>query len=45
MKQFVRKLAIAGLLLLTAGVYAQDKNFYVFLCFGHTVFCSELIKC
>lgn len=36
MKQFVRKLAIAGLLLLTAGVYAQDKNFYVFLCFGQS---------
>lgn len=27
---------LAGILLLTAGVYAQDKDFYIFLCFGQS---------
>jgi hypothetical protein len=36
MKKALQLLALAGLLALSTNVYAQDKNFYVFLCFGQS---------
>lgn len=32
----LQRLAFFGLLLLTATAYSQDKNFYIFLCFGQS---------
>ena len=36
MNRFLKHLVVAGLLLLAANAYAQDKNFYVILCFGQS---------
>ena len=36
MNKSLKRLALAALLLLTAGAQAQDKNFYVFLCLGQS---------
>ena len=36
MNKFIKRLVVVGLLLLTANAYSQDKNFYVFLCFGQS---------
>ena len=36
MTRLPRLLTVAGLLALTATVFAQDKNFYVFLCLGQS---------
>ncbi len=36
MKTIFRQLALAGLLLLAANAHAQDKNFFIFLCFGQS---------
>jgi len=36
MNKFIQRLILVGILLLTASAYAQDKNFYVFLCFGQS---------
>ena len=36
MQRLARLCVLAGLFLLTAKSYSQDKNFYVFLCFGQS---------
>jgi len=36
MNRSIKRLICAGLILLTARAHAQDKNFYVFLCFGQS---------
>ena len=36
MNKSLKRLVVSGSLLLTASAYAQDKNFYVFLCFGQS---------
>ena len=36
MNKSLKRLVLAGLLLLTASAHAQDKNFYIFLCFGQS---------
>ncbi|MBO9563882.1 MAG: sialate O-acetylesterase [Niastella sp.] len=36
MKKKMQKLLFAGLLLISAGAWAQDPNFYIFLCFGQS---------
>jgi hypothetical protein len=36
MNKMLRRLVLAGMFLLAAGVYSQDKNFYIFLCFGQS---------
>ena len=36
MNKSLKRFALAGLLLLSAGAQAQDKNFYVFLCLGQS---------
>lgn len=36
MKRILKQLLVVGLLLLVANAYSQDKNFYVFLCFGQS---------
>jgi hypothetical protein len=38
MNKLLHRFILAGVLLLTAGAtaHAQDKNFYVFLCFGQS---------
>jgi hypothetical protein len=36
MNNSLRRLALAGLLLLAANAYSQDKNFFIFLCFGQS---------
>ncbi len=36
MNKFFKRLVVVGLLSLTANAYAQDKNFYVFLCLGQS---------
>ncbi len=36
MNKFVKVLVVVGLLSLSANAYSQDKNFYVFLCFGQS---------
>ncbi len=36
MNKYLGRLCVIGLLLLTVGTYAQDKNFYIFLCFGQS---------
>jgi len=36
MNKFFKHFVVVGLLLLTASAYSQDKNFYVFLCFGQS---------
>jgi alpha-L-fucosidase 2 len=36
MNKIIKRCVVIGLLLLSAKTYAQDKNFYVFLCFGQS---------
>ena len=36
MKKLLIQIIIAGLLVVTASAHAQDKNFYIFLCFGQS---------
>lgn len=36
MNRFLHRLVIVALLLLAGSTYAQDKNFYVFICFGQS---------
>ena len=36
MNKLLQRLVLAGLLPLTAAAYSQDRNFYVFLCFGQS---------
>lgn len=36
MNKSLKRLAVVGLLLLAATAYSQDKNFYIFLCFGQS---------
>ncbi len=36
MNTSLRRLALAGLLLLSSNAFSQDKNFFVFLCFGQS---------
>ncbi len=36
MNKFLKRLALTGLLLLAVSAGAQDKNFYIFLCFGQS---------
>lgn len=36
MNKSLRRLALAGLLLLTANAYSRDMNFFIFLCFGQS---------
>jgi lysophospholipase L1-like esterase len=36
MNKFLKHLIVVGLLLLSANAYSQDKNFYIFLCFGQS---------
>lgn len=36
MKTLLQRLLVVGALLLTANAYAQDKDFYIFLCFGQS---------
>lgn len=36
MKKTIHSLLLTGLLLLTVNAVAQDKNFYIFLCFGQS---------
>jgi hypothetical protein len=36
MKISIRVLAVAGMMLLSVSAFPQDKNFYIFLCFGQS---------
>jgi hypothetical protein len=36
MKRSLKQLILAGMLLLAASAYSQDKNFFIFLCFGQS---------
>ena len=36
MKTSLRRLVFAGLLLLSVSIHAQDRNFFIFLCFGQS---------
>jgi len=36
MKPYLKLLAISGLLLWSSSTFSQDKNFYIFLCFGQS---------
>ena len=36
MNKSLRRLLFAGILILAASAYAQDKHFYIFLCFGQS---------
>ena len=36
MTRFIKHLALSALILLSANAFAQDKDFYIFLCFGQS---------